>query len=331
MTAGVGNWTYHGGRLADAQAIYGGDAAAWIDLSTGINPNGWPGVDQCRIDWRALPDRQALIDLETAAADCFGVDPDQLCALPGTEIGLRMLGDLLPGPVRHVEPSYRTHAEMFPDSRPIAFEHVAGGSDATILLANPNNPDGRVTPPDRLAAHLHRLSASSRWLMVDEAFVDAMPEVSLADHVHDDRRLILFRSFGKFFGLAGVRLGFVLGPRSVIARYRERLGSWPVSTAALAIGTAAYRDRDWIAGMRRTLRGDAAALDAVLTAHGFTPIGDCPLFRLIEAEDAATLFERLARRSILTRPFDHDPRWLRIGLPADAEARGRLDRALGNG
>jgi cobalamin biosynthetic protein CobC len=325
------SWTYHGGGLADAAAAYGGAVERWIDLSTGINPNGWPGTADCRIDWRALPDRIALADLEAAAAAHFGVDSDQLCALPGTEIGLRLLGGILPGPVSRVEPGYRTHAKMFRDNRPIAAEDIDGVSDSTILLANPNNPDGRATAPDTLLEALRRLSASSHWLVVDEAFADAMPDISLARDVHDDRRLILFRSFGKFFGLAGVRLGFVLGPRSVIASFRAKLGSWPVSAAALDIGTSAYLDHDWIAGMRVSLRVDAELLDGILARHGFAPIGNCPLFRLIETEDGFALFDRLARQSILTRPFDYNPRWLRIGLPADDAARMRLDRALGNG
>jgi cobalamin biosynthetic protein CobC len=166
---------------------------------------------------------------------------------------------------------------------------------------------------------------------VDEAFVDASPDHSLAAEIGDDVPLILFRSFGKFFGLAGLRLGFVLGPSSLIAAFRARLGAWPVSSAALAIGTAAYRDQAWIVETRARLTADKAALDAVLNGHGFAPIGESPLFRLIETEDAQALFDRLARHAILTRPFDYDPRWLRLGLPGSREGLDRLDRALRDG
>lgn len=317
----MSSFSFHGGRLADARARFGpGD---WIDLSTGINPHAWPGTGDLAMDWQALPDPRALDELEAAAAAFFGTDPAHVCAVPGTEIGLRMLGDILPGPAIHARPSYRTHGEMVPGSSPVALTELTGAEEVTTILANPNNPDGRIMPPATLLGW-----SGASWLVVDEAFGDTLPEISLAAHVDDARRLIIFRSFGKFFGLAGVRLGFVLGPRAVIAQYRQRLGSWPLAAAALAIGTAAYRDAGWIAMMRTALRGQAAALDAVLARRGFSAIGACPLFRLIETDDATALFERLARHAILTRPFDYDPRWLRLGLPADREALDRLDAAL---
>lgn len=325
------SFSFHGGRLADAKARFGTGNAPWIDLSTGINPHGWPGIGDLAMDWQALPDPGALDDLEAAAAACFGADPAHVCAVPGTEIGLRMLGDILPGPAIHARPSYRTHGEMIPHSRPMDINDLTTVEGATIVLANPNNPDGWITPTATLRGWLEARQGSASWLVVDEAFADASPEIGLGAHVHDEQQLIVFRSFGKFFGLAGVRLGFVLGPRVVIAQYRHRLGSWPLSAAALAIGTAAYRDAGWIGTMRIALREQASALDAVLARRGFKAIGACPLFRLIETADAAALFERLARHAILTRPFDYDPCRLRLGLPANREALDRLDRALADG
>lgn len=327
----MNSFSFHGGRLTDAMAQFGMGDAPWIDLSTGINPHGWPGADNLAMDWQALPDAGALDDLEAAAAAHFGTDRAHVCAVPGTEIGLRMLGDILPGPAIHAQPSYRTHGEMIPHSRPVALTDLTRAEEATIILANPNNPDGRITSSATLLGWLEARRGERTWLVVDEAFADATPEISLAAHVDGEQRLIIFRSFGKFFGLAGVRLGFVLGPRALIAQYRQRLGSWPLSAAALAIGTAAYRDADWIAAMRIGLRERAAALDAVLARRGFSAVGDCPLFRLIETADAAALFERLAGRAILTRPFDYDSRWLRLGLPADREGLDRLDMALADG
>lgn len=331
----MNSFSFHGGRLADAKAHFDMGDAPWIDLSTGINPHGWPGVGDLAMDWQALPDPDALDDLEAAAAAFFGTEPAHVCAVPGTEIGLRMLGDILPGPAIHAQPSYRTHGEMILQSRPVALSDLTGAEEATLVLANPNNPDGRITPAATLLGWLDARQSNggsgTSWLVVDEAFADATPEISLAAHVHDGQRLIVFRSFGKFFGLAGVRLGFVLGPRMLIAQYRQRLGSWPLSVAALAIGTAAYRDADWCASMRIGLREQAEALDAVLARRGFRAMGACPLFRLIETADGAALFKRLARYAILTRPFDYEPRWLRLGLPANRQALDRLDQALADG
>ena len=323
-------WTWHGGGVAAASAHFGGAPASWLDLSTGINPHAWPGAAEQAIDWRALPDEQGLRVLEQAAADHFGVAADHVCALPGTEIGLRLVGKLLDGPVRHASPAYRTHGAMVPGAAPVDLDHLDHADGQTLILANPNNPDGRIHGVAALRALLDRRGPDG-WLVVDEAFADGHPDISLAPFVADDRRLMLLRSFGKFFGLAGLRLGFLVAPRAIIARVRDRLGAWPVSAAAIAIGTAAYRDTAWIEAMRNQLQREAQALDALLLRCGHQPIGQSPLFRLIEMPHAMALLERLAGQAILTRPFEAQPQWLRIGLPADAMGLARLERALRHG
>ncbi|MGH6632241.1 MAG: threonine-phosphate decarboxylase, partial [Sphingopyxis sp.] len=137
-----GPWTWHGGGLEAAKREFGtGD---WIDLSTGISPHPWPGPATIAFDWQRLPDPDALARLEAVAAVCFGVDARHVCAVPGSEIGLRLTGTLVGGPARHIAPSYRTHGEMVAGSAPLATE-AAPGYDGTLILANPNNPDGRVT------------------------------------------------------------------------------------------------------------------------------------------------------------------------------------------
>ena len=321
------SWTWHGGGVAAAAEHFGG--GDWIDLSTGINPHPWPGAAELTFDWQSLPDGGALAALEAAAASVFGVDARNVCAVPGTEIGLRLVGGLIGGPARHVTPGYRTHGEMIADSAATGW---AGAQDAdgSLILANPNNPDGRLIGRDAMQALIGGRGPGG-WLLVDEAFADADPTHSVAASVNDAQRLIVFRSFGKFFGLAGVRLGFVLGPQAIIAALRKQLGAWPLSAAAIAIGTAAYCDADWIAATRQRLPVESATLDAMLSRRGHQPIGACPLFRLIEVSDAHALFERLARRAILTRPFTDQPRWLRLGLPVDAAALARLEAALGDG
>jgi cobalamin biosynthetic protein CobC len=325
----TGRWTWHGGGLTAARACFGEGRDPWIDLSTGINPYGWPGVSSLDIDWHRLPDEADLRGLEQAGASHFGADPAHVCAVPGTEIGLRLIGERLGGPVFHRSPSYRTHGAMAPDARPVAADRLADADGATLILANPNNPDGSLLDHAAMSDLLDRRGRG--WLVVDEAFADTEAAPGMAAHVGDERRLIVFRSFGKFFGLAGLRLGFVLGPRAMIDPLRDRLGAWPLSAAAIAIGTAAYGDAPWIARTRARLTEAASALDAMLRNAGFDPIGACPLFRLIETADATALFERLARRAILTRPFDERPRWLRIGLPADRHDLARLEAALRDG
>lgn len=318
--------TVHGGRIDLAWQRFPDAAQPWIDLSTGINPRAYPVAT--KVDPSALPSPAALASLEAAAGAAFGLRTGSIAALPGSEIGLRLLATLgLPGPACRVVPAYGTHAHALPSALPVAFADLADAASTTLLLANPNNPDGRVTPARDLLA----LAPRDGWLVVDEAFADAVPDASVLPHVTASDRVIVFRSFGKFYGLAGLRLGFVCGPAEIVARFRDLLGDWPVSAAALATGIAAYRDTAWQAATRTALGTAADALDAVLRRHHLEPRGGCSLFRLVERDDAAALFERLGRAGILTRPFADAPHWLRIGVPRDAVALARLDAALGHG
>lgn len=315
----------HGGRIDIAAGCYPGAPQPWLDLSTGVNPCPWSADPSPSVDLQTLPSPVAIGDLEAAAAAMFGTSADRVVALPGSELGLRSLDSLdLPSPVRFVTPSYSTHADAISGATPITRDAIDTIRDGTLLLANPNNPDGELDAPDRLL----QIARHGAWLVVDEAFADAVPESSLVPRLGPDDRAIIFRSFGKFFGLAGVRLGFMIAPPAHAKAMRRRLGSWPVSAIAVAYGTAAYRDTAWIAAARRSIVERAERFDTVLERHGLRGRGACPLFRLVESDDAPVVFERLARKGILTRPFDHAPRWLRFGVPADDAAFARLDQAL---
>jgi cobalamin biosynthetic protein CobC len=326
----LSEWTIHGGRVSDARKAFPRAPLPWLDLSTGINPVAWPGIADLAIDWRPLPDERALHGLERVAGAYFDARGMDVLALPGTELGLRSLSALgLPAPFRHVAPGYRTHGETFAGSRPIACEALAdeAARGGTIVLANPSNPEGRLIAARDLRAVAEDLARAGGWMVVDEAFVDAHADGSIIPLLDGSLPVIVTRSFGKFFGLAGVRLGFAVAPAPIVARWRAAIGSWPISTAALAIGGAAYADTGWIGATRAALVERAGALDAVLRRHGLEPSGASPLFRLVTC-DAARLFERLASQGILTRPFDHSPRWLRLGVPGGAADLARLDAAL---
>lgn len=322
--------SYHGGRLDDAARCFSNARLPWIDLSTGINPHAWPIERIAWPDLHGLPSGMALDGLCAAAAARFGT-MRTVAALPGSEIGLRLLPRLdPPRPWRVVAPGYRTHAAALPGARMIDADALVDEArhGGTILLANPNNPDGRLWSPTDLLAVARRLAREGGVLVVDEAFVDAVPDASVLPLLSPTDRVVVFRSFGKFYGLAGVRLGFVGGAPDLVTGIAAELGSWPVSTLAIVCGTAAYADAAWSVEMRDTLFRASEALDRVLSRHGLVARGDCPLFRLVETRDAADIFVRLARAGILVRPFDHSPQWLRFGLPADAGALARLDDAL---
>ncbi len=313
--------TFHGGRLEEAARLFPAAPRPWLDLSTGINPHPWQPLVPLAIDQCRLPSEDGLAALLAAAGAAFGFG-GALAATPGSEVALRLLATAgLPPPWYVVTPCYRTHRDALPGAAMIAPEEIEAVTQGTLLLANPNNPDGRMLAPARLLEVARRLAACGGVLVIDEAFADPMPDASVMPLLTDDDRVVVLRSFGKFYGLAGVRLGFVAGLGAVVERVAAWLGSWPVSATALAYGVAAYRDIEAAAAMRGRLAEEAVAMDALLARHGLVARGACPLFRLVEDDRAPAVFARLARAGILTRPFEEDARRLRLGLPAGGFAR----------
>ena len=309
--------TFHGGRIEAAARQYPDAPCPWLDLSTGINPHAWTPPAGLVVDQHRLPSGEALAWLLAAAGAAFGF-AGALAAVPGSELALRLLATLdLPRPWHVVTPCYRTHRDALPGAEAIAAERIGevAAAGGTLLLANPNNPDGRLIAPEVLLAAARTLGARGGMLIVDEAFADALAGASVLPLLRADDPVVVLRSFGKFYGLAWVRLGFVGGAQPEVTRIAALLGDWPVSATALAYGTAAYRDVAWAARMRGRLVAEAVALDGLLADCGLAARGACPLFRLAERDDARTVFERLASAGILTRPFDERPGWLRFGLP----------------
>lgn len=324
VRASVEEFAVHGGRLDLARAAFP-EVADWTDLSTGISPWAYPAT-AVDATLRALPSPSVLAGLEAAAAAMFGSDPALTVAVPGSDLGLRLvarlLGHLGNTRVAVVGPGYSGHVAMWldvPVTEVTADTIPPAGDHGVLVLARPNNPDGVIVDAAVLMAR-------PGWLIVDEAFVDTTPGDSLANKVLPN--LIVLRSFGKFFGLAGLRLGFVIAPTAVVPELRRMLGDWPVSGTAIAIGTAAYADRGWQVTQRERLVASATRLDALLVGVGLIVIGGTALFRLIHAPDAAALFTHLARHRILTRPFADRPHQLRISLPDTEADWARLAAAL---
>jgi cobalamin biosynthetic protein CobC len=324
--------SHHGGCLAAAASQFPSAPTPWIDLSTGVNPRPYPAPSASRSANARLPDPTETAALEDAAAAAFGVrSAGRIVAVPGSEAALRILARLLRAKtVAIAGPTYGAHASAWRSAgatvRSIPCRDLASVDADIVIAVNPNNPDGYRHAPELLARIADRQAARGGWLIVDEAFGEVAPELSVANRAGEG--LIVLRSFGKFYGLAGVRLGFVLADRGVIAELRSVFGDWPVSAAAIAAGRAAYPDAAWRARTRASLDRKAARLARLLSSAGFESVGGTSLFRLYAADDASRRFACLAERGILTRPFDVDPRWLRFGLPGGAAAWARLERAL---
>ena len=321
----------HGGGLARAMRHFGaGDD--WIDLSTGINPWPYPVPDLPDSAWQRLPDEDALAALKAAARGFYGAGPEApIAAAPGSQALIQLLPRLLPpGEVAVIGPSYAEHARCWRLAGHSVTEtsKLEAATAPVLIVVNPNNPDGRRWSPETLFDAIRKREEDG-LVVIDEAFAEvALPAVSLAAAAGMPG-LVVLRSFGKFFGLAGLRLGFALGPAALVERIEDALGPWAVSGPALALGRAALADAGWASAMRARLAARAAELDAVLARHGLEAEGGTDLFRLVRSGQAGAVFERLGQAHILVRSFSFRPDWLRFGLPPDADALARLERALG--
>ena len=306
----------HGGGLDDARGRFGGARADWIDLSTGINPVPFALPDLPAECWTALPDRGALADLLEAARRFWQVpDGAALVAAPGTSALIAQLPGIVPAGRVHIPgPTYNEHA------RACAAHgwNQTGDAAEALVLVNPNNPDGRVW---------QGTEAGAGFVVIDESFADVAPAVTLVRLATRPGTVVL-KGLGKFWGLAGLRLGFAIGDPVLIRRLSVRLGPWAVSGPALAVGTAALRDHAWAAATRMRLARDAARLDALLTAAGAGIVGGTDLFRLVRLSNPGIWHRVLARRQIWTRIFPYSNDWLRFGLPGSEADWDRLAKAL---
>ncbi len=323
----------HGGRLDLARELFAAAPEPWIDLSAGISPWSYPVPCLAPEAFQRLPDATALHRLIEIARHSYRVPPlAEIVALPGTDIGLSILPWLFREPKRVavLAPCYSGHAAAWTAAGHSVSEIDSldrAGSAAIQILANPNNPDGRFADHGSLAAALPPLKRRDGLLIVDEAFADAdeshslLPQAARLDHT------LVFRSAGKFYGAAGVRLGFAVTSHPVAGRLRTALGAWPLPAQAIGFGLAALGDKEWAAGQRIRLKEAAAALDQVLTESGCRILGGTALFRLAAAPRTSGLFTHLAAKGILARPFK-DRSALRFGLPAGAGELARLRDAL---
>ncbi len=325
----------HGGSLAKAEALFPFAPKPWIDCSTGINPHPYPLGLFPASAWQRLPEPEMIEALCEAAARAYGApNAANVVAAPGTQILLPRVAALVkPGRARVLGPTYAEHARTatLAGHRVEEVQSLDALGDADLaVVVNPNNPDGRLISADALLALAARLAGHHRLLVVDEAFMDAMEvrRESVAGAVEAVPNLVVLRSFGKFFGLAGLRLGFALASNEIAGRLRDELGPWAVSGPAAVIGAQALRDRGWQDTMRLRLARAAEALDRVLASHGLRPAGGTSLYRFLRHPRAADIFTACGEHGIYLRRFDRMPDALRIGLPESEEGLARLDHAL---
>jgi cobalamin biosynthetic protein CobC len=322
---------WHGGDLNEAQRLFPDAPEPWIDLSTGINPIAYPMPPLPACLFERLPSPADHKDLEAAATEAYGAqDPASVIAAPGTQVLISLLPVLWPrSPVAVLGPTYAEHAHAWRGAGHDVAEisNVGEAGEANIVVVvNPNNPDGRTLQRESLLELAERLHRRDGWLVVDEAFADFDGDETLIPVLPENA--IVLRSFGKTYGLAGVRLGFAVATTGLAEKLRRALGPWSVAGPAMEVGRRALRDHAWRLAAQEARAKDARRLDALLSPLSDRAPGGTILYRLMENSRAPDLFSHLGRHGIWVRRFQYDPRILRFGLPGSPEDWRRLESAL---
>ena len=319
----------HGGRLLQAAQRFGIPAGQWLDLSTGVSPWPWPVPPLPAPAWHRLPEEED--GLVAAAQAYYGAT--HLLPVAGSQAAIQALpylrargrvGVIAPGYNEHAHAGRRAGHEVITAPADVLLE-TATGHDVIVLI-HPNNPGGDRFAPEALLSLHDRLARRGGWLVVDEAFIDVEPAGSLCAHTGREG-LIVLRSIGKFFGMAGARAGFVFADAGLLQSLRERLGPWTLSGPTRWAVAQALADAAWQAQARPRLLAASQRLAALLRDHGLPPQGGCGLFQWCLHPRAEALHEALAQQGILTRWFA-TPSSLRFGLPPDDAAFSWLDTAL---
>lgn len=323
----------HGGDLGVARKLFPGAPEPFLDLSTGINPNPYPAGSLTPEALTRLPQLEELARLTEIAAAAYGApSPSHVVVAPGSQILVAQTAFLLArGRASVLATTYSEHgrAAELAGHNVVEAAEIGELAEARIaIVVNPNNPDGRAVAQGALLALSDRLRRRGGLLLVDEAFMEVGPaEASLCEYV-EQGNIVVLRSLGKFYGLAGLRLSFAIAPPEIATRIAAALGPWPVSGAALAIGAQALADAAWREKTRAALAEAALRLDACLVRAGLEVIGGTSLFRLVRTPRTQAVFQCLGEQGVLVRRFEREPGWLRFGLPGDESGWQRLEQAL---
>lgn len=318
----------HGGNLSAAAQQYGIPLASWLDLSTGINPNHYPLPDIPSKAWQRLPeDSDGLIEAACAYYGCQSLLPTA-----GSQAAIQVLPTLRPAcHIAMPKQMYQEHAHAWKSHghSVTLFDAIPNAALLetvdVVLICNPNNPTGKRFKKAQLLAWHQTLSARGGWLIVDEAFMDTTPEDSIATRTHLPNLLVL-RSLGKFFGLAGARVGFLLAEQSILKKAQEALGPWTVNGASRFIAINALTNHNWQTDTRITLSADSLKLKQLLTQYGLTPNDGTDLFQFVITAQSSAIHQALAKQGVWVRLFESA---LRFGLPENSDWN-KLEQALQN-
>ena len=315
----------HGGNIDLAIKKYGGEREDWIDLSTGINGTSYPWQESVKVELRNLPSNKILMNLEKAAARAYKISESTYTAAAS---GAQQIINLLPiclkncNSVTILGPTYNEYEKAFKSSgiktQTVSEVSKLSSSDIAIIV-NPNNPTGKVIADETL----EDLSKKVRILIIDESF-----KMFSSRRIQKFDNVIQINSLGKFFGLAGVRLGFVSGPSDFIKSVRGMLGPWPVSSVAAEIGIIALNDKTWISAMEKILLEGSNVLHEACNTKNWKLVGKTNLFHTYATSNCVEVEEQFAAHYIWIRTFDYSKSWVRLGIPTSKYEWARVRQAL---
>lgn len=333
MTTVPSSLFLHGGNLDEAARYYGHHLEDMTDLSTGISPLSYPlaSAQVDSTDWQALPRKTEENNLISVARRAYNSSKTaDICLGPGSQSLLQAAARLMDSActVWIPAPTYSEHGRVWQQAGHKVVTSADMPQDARCaVIVNPNNPDGRVYDRDVLLQLADMLYQKGGFLLLDEAFIDCNPALSLMTSA-DVKGLVILRSLGKFFGLAGLRVGFAAGHKDIITHLRRQIGPWPLATPSITAATYALNDEKWAHMHRRELAILLDRLQQILDASQIKIIGQTGLFITVSDPNARALHALLAGQAIWVRAFEYEPEWLRFGLTADETVFHKLIACL---
>ncbi|MDH5396255.1 MAG: threonine-phosphate decarboxylase CobD [Gammaproteobacteria bacterium] len=322
----------HGGNVLAMAKKYQRPAEQWLDLSTGLNPKGWSVPAVPEHIWQALPQEED--ELQNAACEYYGCE--YCLPVAGSQAAIKTLPELRNrSKVGIVSPTYAEHENAWVKAghhvSQIKLNNIENELAAldVLVVINPNNPTGDMIATATLLSWHQQLSKKGGWLIVDEAFMDVTPQHSLLSKGILPG-LIVLRSLGKFFGLAGLRCGFVITHEDLLQRLADKIGPWTVTGPTRYVAIRALKDKTWQSYTRDRLLVEGEKLSQLLNTYGLKTTGTA-LFQWTTHVESKTVFEIFAQQGILLRYFEESvimERSLRFGLPENESQWQRLTTAL---
>ncbi|MGB0495833.1 MAG: threonine-phosphate decarboxylase CobD [Kangiellaceae bacterium] len=330
----------HGGQLQKQAKKYNIPAENWLDLSTGISPYSYPVQTIPSSMWRRLPEFSD--SLLKAVKQYYGSSKFVACA--GSQAAIQAIPQVWkqvlkfsatrPAKIWLPKVGYKEHQKHW-ISNGFSITHyveLPNASDleenSVVVVINPNNPSGAVYDSKILLELANTLAKKNGLLIIDEAFIDSNLSLSIATKASHFKNLIILRSIGKFFGLAGIRLGFAFANDTWLKQLKVKLGEWPISGPSLYIAEKALSDSSWQSAQRFRLDKQSMALHSLLRRVFNLNSKGCNLFRTINLANATEIFESLCKQAVYVRLTD-DKKSLRFGIP-DSDGFFRLEKALLN-